>query len=69
MRNASKTAPVKALAFYVAKKGARMEDLAVPAEVRTSGPSERLQRSFPRNTCPCLIPTLAPSFGDNLECR
>ena len=32
VKNASKTAPVKALAFYVAKKGARMEDLAVPAK-------------------------------------
>jgi quercetin dioxygenase-like cupin family protein len=32
VKNANKTAPVKALAFYVAKKGARMEDLAVPAK-------------------------------------
>jgi len=32
VKNASKTAPVKALAFYVAKKGARLEDLAVPAK-------------------------------------
>jgi len=32
VKNASKTAPAKALAFYVAKKGARMEDLAVPAK-------------------------------------
>ena len=32
VKNASKTAPVEALAFYVAKKGARMEDLAVPAK-------------------------------------
>ena len=32
VKNASKTAPVKALAFYVAKKGSRMEDLAVPAK-------------------------------------
>ena len=32
VKNASKDAPVKALAFYVAKKGARMEDLAIPAE-------------------------------------
>lgn len=32
VRNASKTAPVKALAFYVAKKGSRMEELAVPAK-------------------------------------
>ena len=30
-KNASKTAPVKALAFYIAKKGAKLEDLAVPA--------------------------------------
>ena len=30
--NASPTAPGKALAFYVAKKGASLEDLAVPAE-------------------------------------
>lgn len=32
VKNASKSAPVKALAFYVANKGARLEDLAVPAE-------------------------------------
>ena len=32
VKNASKTAPVKALAFYVAKKGAGMDDLAVPAK-------------------------------------
>ncbi|MGA3195941.1 MAG: cupin domain-containing protein [Terriglobales bacterium] len=32
VKNASKSAPVKALAFYVAKKGARLEDLAVPAK-------------------------------------
>jgi quercetin dioxygenase-like cupin family protein len=32
VKNASSSAPVKALAFYVAKKGARMEDLAVPAK-------------------------------------
>jgi hypothetical protein len=33
VKNASKSAPVKALAFYVAKKGARLEDLAVPAKM------------------------------------
>ena len=32
VKNASKSAPAKALAFYVAKKGARLEDLAVPAK-------------------------------------
>jgi len=32
VKNASPTAPAKALAFYVAKKGARLEDLAVPAK-------------------------------------
>lgn len=32
VKNASNSAPVKALAFYVAKKGARLEDLAVPAK-------------------------------------
>jgi quercetin dioxygenase-like cupin family protein len=32
VKNASKTAPLKALAFYVAKKGSRMEDLAVPTK-------------------------------------
>src|ERR1022692_1303071 len=32
VKNASKNAPVKALAFYVAKKGARLEDLSVPAK-------------------------------------
>ena len=32
VKNASDSAPVRALAFYVAKKGASMEDLAVPAE-------------------------------------
>jgi quercetin dioxygenase-like cupin family protein len=32
VKNASKTAPAKALAFYVARKGARLEDLAVPAK-------------------------------------
>jgi len=32
VRNASSSAPVKALAFYVAKKGARLEDLSVPAK-------------------------------------
>lgn len=32
VKNASDSAPVKALAFYIAKQGAKMEDLAVPAE-------------------------------------
>jgi quercetin dioxygenase-like cupin family protein len=32
VKNASATAPAKALAFYVAKKGARLDDLAVPAK-------------------------------------
>jgi quercetin dioxygenase-like cupin family protein len=32
VKNASSTAPAKALAFYVAKKGARLEDLSVPAK-------------------------------------
>jgi quercetin dioxygenase-like cupin family protein len=32
VKNASSSAPVKALAFYVAKKGARLEDLSVPAK-------------------------------------
>ena len=32
VKNASSSAPAKALAFYVAKKGARMEDLSVPAK-------------------------------------
>jgi len=32
VKNASTSAPLKALAFYVAKKGARLEDLAVPAK-------------------------------------
>ena len=32
VKNASKTAPAEALAFYVAKKGARLEDLATPAK-------------------------------------
>ncbi len=32
VKNASSSAPAKALAFYVAKKGARLEDLAVPAK-------------------------------------
>ena len=32
VKNASATAPAKALAFYIAKKGARLEDLAVPAK-------------------------------------
>jgi quercetin dioxygenase-like cupin family protein len=32
VKNASKTAPGKALAFYVAKKGAKLEDLATPAK-------------------------------------
>ena len=32
VKNASATAPAKALAFYIAKKGAKLEDLAVPAK-------------------------------------
>ena len=32
VKNASSSAPAKALAFYVAKKGARIEDLSVPAK-------------------------------------
>jgi quercetin dioxygenase-like cupin family protein len=32
VKNASSSAPAEALAFYVAKKGARLEDLAVPAK-------------------------------------
>jgi len=32
VKNASTSAPAKALAFYVAKKGARLEELAVPAK-------------------------------------
>ena len=32
VKNASSSAPAKALAFYVAKKGARLEDLAVPVK-------------------------------------
>ncbi len=32
VKNASSSAPVKALAFYIAKKGARLEDLSVPAK-------------------------------------
>ena len=32
VKNASSSAPAKALAFYIAKKGARLEDLAVPAK-------------------------------------
>src|SRR5271165_639495 len=32
VKNASSSAAVKALAFYVAKKGARLEDLSVPAK-------------------------------------
>lgn len=32
VKNASTTVPAKALAFYIAKKGARLEDLAVPAK-------------------------------------
>jgi len=31
VKNASKSAPTKALAFYIAKKGAKLEDLSVPA--------------------------------------
>ena len=32
VKNASGSAPAKALAFYVAKKGAHLEDLSVPAK-------------------------------------
>ena len=32
VKNASAGVPAKALAFYVAKKGARLEDLALPAK-------------------------------------
>ena len=32
VKNASSSAPATALAFYVAKKGARLEDLSVPAK-------------------------------------
>jgi quercetin dioxygenase-like cupin family protein len=32
VKNASSTAPAKALAFYIAKKGAKLEDLSVPAK-------------------------------------
>jgi quercetin dioxygenase-like cupin family protein len=32
VKNASKSAPAKALAFYVAKKGAKLEDLSTPAK-------------------------------------
>jgi quercetin dioxygenase-like cupin family protein len=32
VKNASTTAPAKALAFYIAKKGARLEDLSRPAK-------------------------------------
>ena len=32
VKNASSTEPAKALAFYVAKKGAKMEDLSKPAK-------------------------------------
>ena len=32
VKNASSSAPLKALAFYVAKKGARLEDLSVPSK-------------------------------------
>ncbi len=32
VKNASSSAPVKAAAFYIAKKGAQFEDLSVPAE-------------------------------------
>jgi quercetin dioxygenase-like cupin family protein len=32
VKNASNTTPAKALAFYVAKKGSRLEDLSVPVE-------------------------------------
>jgi quercetin dioxygenase-like cupin family protein len=32
VKNASSSEPAKALAFYVAKKGARLEDLSIPAK-------------------------------------
>ena len=32
VKNASASAPAKALAFYIAKKGARLEDLSKPAK-------------------------------------
>ena len=32
VKNASKSEPAKALAFYVAKKGAKLEELSVPAK-------------------------------------
>ena len=32
VKNASSTAPAKALAFYIAKKGAKVEDLSKPAK-------------------------------------
>ncbi len=32
VKNASATAPAKALAFYIAKKGSKLEDLSVPAK-------------------------------------
>jgi quercetin dioxygenase-like cupin family protein len=32
VKNASSSAPAKALAFYIGKKGARLEDLSVPAK-------------------------------------
>jgi quercetin dioxygenase-like cupin family protein len=32
VKNASSSAPAKALAFYIAKKGARLDDLAVPVK-------------------------------------
>ena len=32
VKNASKTEPAKALAFYVAKKGTKLEELSVPAK-------------------------------------
>jgi quercetin dioxygenase-like cupin family protein len=32
VKNGSTTAPAKALAFYIAKKGAKLEDLSIPAK-------------------------------------
>jgi len=32
VKNASASAPGKALAFYIAKKGTRLEDLSLPAK-------------------------------------
>ena len=51
VKNASSTEPCKALAFYVAKKGAKMEDLSKPGEVmmfvRAGCPPAGQQRDIP----------------------